>query len=109
MTTLTPDMDLSTMSRYESPIIPTLFPHLSIGLLSLGLFFSAWFFVYEVSSSERNHVTTRARLSTYFLKTKVTSTKLTRELTKELVLASVASVFMGFGTLFLLLWTGIYV
>ena len=42
-------MDLSTMSRYESPISPTLFPHLSIGLLSLGLFFSAWFFVYEVS------------------------------------------------------------
>ena len=46
-------MDLSSMSRYESPISPALFPHLSIGLLSLGLFFSAWFFVYEVSSREQ--------------------------------------------------------
>merc|ERR1712013_557796 len=51
-----------------------------------GLFFTAWFFVYEV-----------------------TSTKFTRELTKELVISGVASLFMGFGTLFLLLWVGIYV
>ena len=39
----------------------------------------------------------------------VTSTKFTRELTKELVISGVASLFMGFGTLFLLLWVGIYV
>ena len=38
----------------------------------------------------------------------VTSTKFTRELTKELVISGVASLFMGFGTLFLLLWVGIY-
>ena len=50
---MTPDMDLSTMSRYESPISPAVFPYLSIGLLSLGLFFSAWFFVYEVSSKQQ--------------------------------------------------------
>ena len=40
---------------------------------------------------------------------KVTSSKFTRELKKELVISSVASVFMGFGTLFLLLWVGIFV
>ena len=51
-------MDLSTMSRYESPISPTLYPLLSIGLLSLGLFFSAWFFVYEVGSNHANIPTT---------------------------------------------------
>ena len=39
----------------------------------------------------------------------VTSSKFTRELFKELLIAAVASVFMGFGTLFLLLWVGIYV
>ena len=54
-------MDISTMSRYESPISPTLFPHLSIGLLSLGLFFSAWLFVYEVGSSERNYANTKSK------------------------------------------------
>ena len=53
--------------------------------------------------------TPRAMLSPVICFTQVTSTKVTRELTKELVLASVASVFMGFGTLFLMLWTGIYV
>ena len=39
----------------------------------------------------------------------VTSSKFTRELFKELLIAAVASVFMGLGTLFLLLWVGIYV
>jgi len=39
----------------------------------------------------------------------VTSTKFTRDIFKELLVALVASVFMGFGVLFLLLWVGIYV
>merc|ERR1712066_1077871 len=78
--------DIATMSRYVSPINPAVFPHLSIVLLGIGLFFTAWFFVYEVTSS-----------------------KFTREFFKELLIAAVASVFMGFGTLFLLLWVGIYV
>jgi len=77
---------LDTLSRYVSPINPAVFPHLTLVLLGIGLFFTAWFFVYEV-----------------------TSTKFTRELTKELVISGVASLFMGFGTLFLLLWVGIYV
>nr|AQS22591.1 transmembrane protein 258 [Pseudodiaptomus poplesia] len=54
--------------------------------LGIGLFFTVWFFVYEVTSS-----------------------KFTRELKKELGISAVASVFMGTGTLFLLLWVGIYV
>ena len=41
--------DVSTMSRYVSPINPAVFPHLSVVLLGIGLFFTAWFFVYEVS------------------------------------------------------------
>merc|ERR1712083_882120 len=78
--------DISTLSRYVSPINPAVFPHLTLVLLGIGLFFTAWFFVYEV-----------------------TSTKFTREIMKELVISAVASLFMGFGTLFLLLWVGIYV
>ena len=39
----------------------------------------------------------------------VTSTKFTRDITKELLVSLVASLFMGFGVMFLLLWVGIYV
>eukprot|EP00058_Branchiostoma_floridae_P008396 XP_002593884.1 hypothetical protein BRAFLDRAFT_75659 [Branchiostoma floridae] len=39
----------------------------------------------------------------------VTSNKYTRDLYKELLVSLVASLFMGFGVLFLLLWVGIYV
>ena len=34
------------MNRYASPINPAVFPHLTIVLLSIGIFFMAWFFVY---------------------------------------------------------------
>merc|ERR1712047_189399 len=79
-------MGLESMTRYVSPINPAVFPQLTIVLLGIGIFFMAWFFVYEV-----------------------TSTKFTRDIIKELVVSLVASVFMGFGVLFLLLWVGIYV
>ncbi|XP_026727190.1 transmembrane protein 258 [Trichoplusia ni] len=74
------------MIRYTSPINPAVFPHLTVLLLGIGIFFTAWFFVYEV-----------------------TSTKLSRDLFKELTLSLVAALFSGFGILFLLLWVGIYV
>ena len=40
--------DVSSMTRYVSPINPAVFPHLTVVLLGIGLFFTAWFFVYEV-------------------------------------------------------------
>ena len=79
-------MDIDSLSRYVSPVNPAVYPHLSIVLLAIGLFFTAWFFVYEV-----------------------TSTKFTRELVKEILISVIASLFMGAGTMFLLLWVGIYV
>ncbi|KAF4797551.1 Transmembrane protein [Turdus rufiventris] len=82
----TGDMELEAMSRYTSPVNPAVFPHLTVVLLAIGMFFTAWFFVYEV-----------------------TSTKYTRDIYKELLISLVASLFMGFGVLFLLLWVGIYV
>lgn len=79
-------LSMEQMNRYASPINPAVFPHLTIVLLSIGIFFMAWFFVYEV-----------------------TSTKYNRDIYKELLVSLVASLFMGFGVLFLLLWVGIYV
>ena len=61
-----------------------IFPHLCLLLLGIGLFFTAWFIVYEV-----------------------TSTKLSKDIFKELLMSVIASFFMGFGVLFLSV--GIYV
>ncbi|KAL3985682.1 Transmembrane protein 258 [Acanthocheilonema viteae] len=78
--------DLLSMKRYVGPVNPSLYSQLAVLLLAVGLFFMAWFFVYEV-----------------------TSTKFTRVLLKELLISSVAALFLGFGSVFLMLWTGIYV
>ena len=78
-------MELEATSRYTSPVNPAVFPSPAVVLLAVRMFFTAWFFVYEV-----------------------TSTKYTRGIYKELIFL-VALLFMGFGVLFLLLWVGIYV
>merc|ERR1712072_1426333 len=85
-TTTTMELTIEHMSRYVSPVNPQVYPHLTLVLLGIGVFFTAWFFVYEV-----------------------TSTKYTRDIYKELLVALFAALFMGFGTVFLLLWVGIYV
>ncbi|KIH58806.1 hypothetical protein ANCDUO_10978, partial [Ancylostoma duodenale] len=74
-------MDVSKMDRYVGPVNPAHFPQLTISLCGLGLFFMAWFLVYEV-----------------------TSNKYTRNIAKELLIAIIAAFFLGFGSLFLLLW-----
>ncbi|NXI95396.1 TM258 protein, partial [Psophia crepitans] len=78
--------ELEAVSRYSSPGNPAVFPRVTVVLLAIGMFFTAWFFVYEV-----------------------TSAKYTRDIYKELLVSLVASLFMGFGILFLLPWVGIYV
>ena len=35
-----------SMTRYTSPVNPSVYPHLAVTLLGIGLFFMAWFFVY---------------------------------------------------------------
>ncbi|KAL7643739.1 UNVERIFIED_CONTAM: hypothetical protein RMT77_005745 [Armadillidium vulgare] len=83
-------MSVDSMTRHMSPVNPAVYPHLTLVLLTIGIFFTAWFFVYEV-----------------------TSTKITRDIFKvninEILIAAVSSMFMGFGIVFLLLWVGIYV
>lgn len=41
-------LSIDQMNRYASPINPAVFPHLTIVLLSIGIFFMAWFFVYPL-------------------------------------------------------------
>lgn len=41
-------LTIEQMTRYASPINPAVFPHLTIVLLSIGIFFMAWFFVYPL-------------------------------------------------------------
>ncbi|CAJ0939702.1 unnamed protein product, partial [Mesorhabditis belari] len=79
-------MDISKMERYHGPVAHSSLGYLTVGLGGLGLFFVALFFVYEV-----------------------TSTKYSRKITREVLLAAFSALFLGFGTLFLLLWVGIYV
>ena len=38
------------MSRFVSPVNPSVFPHLTTLLLGIGIFYTAWFFVYEVGA-----------------------------------------------------------
>lgn len=76
------------MVRHVSPINPTVYPHLATILTAIGIFFTAWFFVYEMSRSKQ---------------TKSTS------IIKELLISLFGAIFLGFGILFLLLSVGIYV
>ncbi|KAM0037272.1 putative oligosaccharyltransferase complex subunit [Helianthus debilis subsp. tardiflorus] len=70
----------------SSPVPIAYYPSLAVLLLAVGLVITASFFIYEATSSRKN-----------------------RSLAKELVTGAVASVFLGFGSLFLLLASGVYV
>ncbi|KAL3623648.1 hypothetical protein CASFOL_032464 [Castilleja foliolosa] len=70
----------------SSPVPDAWYPTLSVIMLAIGLVITASFFIYEATSSRKN-----------------------RSLAKELTTGAVASVFLGFGSLFLLLSSGIYV
>lgn len=80
---------MESLSRHVSPINPSVFPHLAIVLLTIGTFFTAWFFVYVVSRPKASN-----KAGAVF---------------KELLISLFAAVFLGFGILFLLLSVGIYV
>ena len=71
---------------YLPPVSPSLFLTLWISLLGLGIAFTGWFFVYQVSVTRSG-----------------------RWIVKELALSTLASVFIGFGVIFLMLWAGVWV
>ncbi|XP_047947272.1 transmembrane protein 258 [Salvia hispanica] len=70
----------------SSPVPDAWYPTLAVLLLAVGLAITAFFFIYEATSSRKN-----------------------RNLAKELTTGAFASVFLGFGSLFLLLSSGVYV
>nr|GLL21779.1 transmembrane protein 258 [Ipomoea trifida] len=70
----------------SSPVPVSMYPTLAFFMIAVGLVVTASFFIYEATSSRKN-----------------------RSLAKELTTASVASIFMGFGSLFLLLASGVFV
>ncbi|GKV14002.1 hypothetical protein SLEP1_g24941 [Rubroshorea leprosula] len=70
----------------SSPVPDASYSTLAVFMLTFGLVVTASFFVYEATSSRQN-----------------------RSLAKQLIAGAVASVFLGFGSLFLLLSAGVYV
>lgn len=88
---------MDSMVRYISPISPSAFPLLSTVLLTIGTFFTAWFFVFEVSRPNKSSAQEKAKA------------KGESVIFKELLISLFASIFLGFGILFLLLSVGIYV
>lgn len=70
----------------HSPVPQGVYPLLATVLLTAGIVASAAFFLYQV-----------------------TTTRYSRKMLPELALGSAASVTLGLGTLFLLLWVGVYV
>jgi hypothetical protein len=73
-------------SPYNSPIDPALYPTLALMLMIAGLASSAFFFVQQVTTS-----------------------KVQRSLSNDMVMATVSAVFMGLGMMFTMLTVGIYV
>ncbi|KAJ3686503.1 hypothetical protein LUZ61_015667 [Rhynchospora tenuis] len=80
------DRILMALKSISSPVPVALYPTLAVVMLSVGFMTTAFFFIYEA-----------------------TSTRKSRSLTKELAISLFASVFLGFGSLFLLLASGVYV
>uniref|UniRef100_A0A0A9HJV7 Dolichyl-diphosphooligosaccharide-protein glycosyltransferase subunit OST5 n=1 Tax=Arundo donax TaxID=35708 RepID=A0A0A9HJV7_ARUDO len=70
----------------SSPVPVAWYPTLAVAMVAVGLMLTASFFIYEATSSRRS-----------------------RSFAKEMTTAAIASVFLGFGSLFVLLASGVYV
>ena len=84
------------LTPYTSPVSPKQFGRLSGNLLFVAFVILSWFIMYAPSiiSPFRSYL--------------VNKPKEQRSLAKEIVAAVFASVFAGFGTIFLIMWTGIF-
>jgi hypothetical protein len=77
---------MDTGAPVHSPVPMGLYPLLATLLLTTGACSTAAFFLYEV-----------------------TTTRYSRKVAQEALLGGTASVALGLGSLFLLLWTGVFV
>ncbi|CAD5225189.1 unnamed protein product [Bursaphelenchus okinawaensis] len=78
-------VDISQMERYEAPVSPALYPQLSVILLGIGLLLTSFIIIGAFTTSKN------------------------RNFLKQIVNAFFAAAFLGFGSVFLLLWVGIYI
>lgn len=78
------DNKMAMEISYVPPVSAPMVPYLSLISISFGLFFIAWFFILEVTNKSRN-------------------------ILKELFISSLSSLFIGFGVVFLMLTTRIYI
>uniref|UniRef100_A0A1I8ATK7 Dolichyl-diphosphooligosaccharide-protein glycosyltransferase subunit TMEM258 n=1 Tax=Steinernema glaseri TaxID=37863 RepID=A0A1I8ATK7_9BILA len=79
-------MEAAKFVPYYAPVSEASFPGCAGFFLVLGLLFMAYFLVVEVTSSKKD-----------------------RNVVKEFLLAVTAAGFLGFGTVFMMLWVGIYI
>ncbi|KAH9400835.1 hypothetical protein TYRP_002414 [Tyrophagus putrescentiae] len=75
---------MAQLISYQPPVPLAIAPHLALASLTLGLIFLGWFFTLEVSKKSRN-------------------------IFQELLTSLVASLLLGFGIVFLMLTTRIYI
>jgi hypothetical protein len=79
-------MAIESGAPVHSPVPLALYPLLASVLLTLGMVSAAGFFLYQV-----------------------TTTRYSRSIQREVILGGAASISLGLGTLFLLLWVGVFV
>ncbi|XP_010915254.1 uncharacterized protein [Elaeis guineensis] len=96
----------------SSPVPVAWYPSLAVLMLSVGLLVTASFFMvcmlFDVKPCHHlfgGNPFMRSETERY----EATSSRRNRSLSKEIATGAVASVFLGFGSLFLLLATGVYV
>lgn len=79
-------IDISKMTPYAGPLSPNNFSNSTFFLCGLGLLFTAYFFIQEVTVENKK-----------------------RSIITEVLLASASAFFLGFGIVSLALWVGIWI
>jgi len=79
-------VDISKMQPYGGPMSPSNFSQSTLALFGIGLLLTAYFFIQEVTVEAKK-----------------------RSIVTEVMLAGLAAVFLGFGTVTLALWVGIWI
>lgn len=78
-------VDITKMEPYTGPLNPNGFSQATFVLLGIGLIITAYFFIQEVTIETKK-----------------------RSFITEVLLSAIAALFLGFGTITLSLWVGIW-
>ncbi|GJM90638.1 hypothetical protein PR202_ga06939 [Eleusine coracana subsp. coracana] len=94
---------MQATASISSPVPVVWYPTLAVAMVAVGLMLTASFFM---SGLYANSVEIGKPIC---LRYEATSSRHSRSFAKEITTAAVASVFLGFGSLFVLLASGVYV